>query len=414
MGTSIIPYGHYRETFLSDGTVPGKPVRMYEKDGSFSDFSTEEVVVQKLNSFVGWKCAAGVENLCINFDGDVQSASCGSIGQDGQVGKYGNVFETFKLDGEWITCAQQFCSCGADLFIPKSKAKNDVSLLKFRNGEAHELEKKKNSISAPVAVERTFSPKNKQIFWEIGRRCNYDCSYCHPYVHNNFENHKTFEQLKFATEKLEQFSKGEKINFAISGGEPTLNPDFLPWVKYLKKMGHKVSTHSNGSRGPEYYAELIRFSDINISVHFEFYDRKKMTEVLTALAREIYLRKTSLQNVGHVEVMLMMLPGKTEEILSFEKELWQIPLFKDHCTLTIMPIRGHESIDDKSNRKGDVLLPEYDQKDLSISGNRAALDSVEEVSALSHPVLSLYDFLDEIKDPAERQKKFFELAKENS
>ncbi len=395
---------------MSDGTVPGKPVRVYEKDGKFSDYSTEEVVAQKLNSFVGWKCAAGIENLCINFDGDVQSASCGSIGQDGQLGKYGNVFETFKLDGEWITCAQQFCSCGADLFIPKIKEKADLELLKFRNGKDHDLGKKSSNVTNPAAIERTFSPKNKQIFWEIGRRCNYDCTYCHPYVHNNFENHKTFNQLKFATEKLEQFSKGEKINFAVSGGEPTLNPDFLPWAKYLVSQGHKLSTHTNGSRNPEYYCELLRYSDINISVHFEFYEAKKVLEVLTALSREIYFRKVSLQHVGHVEVMLMMLPGKKDEILDFEKEVWQIPHFSDQCTLTVMPIRDHQSIDDKTTRTGDVLLTEYKPEELLMAGNRVAEEFHEEDLSL-FPLLNLYDELDRLTDPDERLKALAEIEK---
>lgn len=395
---------------MSDGTVPGKPVRIYQDDGTFKDFSTEEVVGQQLNSFLGWKCAAGVENLCINFDGDVQSASCGSIGSSGQIGKYGNVFESFELDGEWITCQQKFCSCGADLFIPKAKDEAQKSRLKFRNGEPHDLSKKVSEIRSPSAVERTFSPGNKQIFWELGRRCNYDCSYCHPYVHNNFEEHKTLEQLMFATEKLEQFSKGEKINFAISGGEPTMNPDFLPWVKHLTRKGHRVSTHSNGSRAPEYYCELIRYSDINISVHFEFFEKKKMLEVLTALSREIFNRKTALQKIGHVEVMLMMLPGKKDLILDFEKDVWQIPYFRDHCTMTIMPIRGHESIEDKSAKSGDVLLQDYRLEDLILAGNRESQSRIEEIDI--SPVLTLFDNLDAITDPVERMKAFRELEKE--
>ncbi len=390
---------------MIDGTVPGKPVRIYQLDGTFSDFSTEDVVVQKLNSFVGWKCAAGVENLCINFDGDVQSASCGSIGQDGLIGKYGNVFESFKLDGQWITCQQKFCSCGADLFIPKVQDNKFIDHLNFRSGKSHDLTLKRDSVYKPVAVERTFSPQNKQIFWEIGRRCNYDCSYCHSYVHNNYEEHKTLKQLLFATEKLEQFTRGEKINFAISGGEPTVNPDFLEWVKYLFKQGHKVSTHSNGSRNPEYYCELIRYSDLNISVHFEFYARSKMLEVLTALARELYLRKTALQKVGHVEVMLMMMPGKSNEILDFEKEIWQIPHFKENCTLSIMPIRGHESIDAKEARSGDILLPSYEPKELETSGSRAVSDWVDE-SNLVPSMFSVFDHIDEMKTPEERQKEF--------
>lgn len=395
---------------MSDGTIPGKPVRIYQEDGGFNDYSTEEVVAAKLNSFLGWKCAAGVENLCINFDGDVQSASCGSIGPDGRSGKYGNVFEEFKLDGKWITCAQEFCSCGADLFIPKVRKEKFKSHLKFTNGDQHELDKRTPALTRAVGVERTFNSRNKQIFWEIGRRCNFDCSYCHTYVHNNYEEHKSLEKLIFATNKLEQFSKGEKINFAISGGEPTLNPDYLEWAKYLFSKGHKLSTHSNGSRSPEYYQELITLSDLNISVHFEFFQKEKMLELLTILAKTIKTRRDEGKDASHVEVMLMMSPGISDKVLAFEKELWEIPHFREYCTLTIMPIRGHESIENKEQRTGDTLVS-YPEDEASRFGNRTLGRLMSEDNVSSRPRLKAFDHLDLIKDPVERQKAFDEMMK---
>ena len=35
-----------------------------------------------------------------------------------------------------------------------------------------------------------------QITWDLGRRCNYDCSYCPPHRHDNFSRHATFDELK--------------------------------------------------------------------------------------------------------------------------------------------------------------------------------------------------------------------------
>ncbi len=385
---------------MSDGTIPGKPIRIYEFDGSFNDFSTEDVVSQKLNSFVGWKCAAGIENLCISFDGDVQSASCGSIGKKGETGKYGNIFETFQLDNDWITCGQKFCSCGADLFIPKVQDNSYLNLLNFTNGTEHSLEKRTVEIIKPAALERTFAGRNKQVFWEIGRRCNYDCSYCHPFVHNNYEAHKTLAMLKYATENLEQkFSKGSQINFAISGGEPTLNPDYLDWVKYLFGRGHRISTHSNGTRPTEYYTELITLSDINISVHFEHYQKAKMIPLISTIASVVHDHRISEKYVGHLEVMLMIIPGRQDEVLDFEKEIWKIPHFREHCTLTVMPIRGHESIDAKEERSGDVLV-DYPKGEADNFGSRRPDPALH---------ISLYDLLDKIKDPQKRKEAFQNL-----
>jgi len=34
-----------------------------------------------------------------------------------------------------------------------------------------------------------------QVTWDIGRRCNYDCSYCPAHRHDNFSPHATLEEL---------------------------------------------------------------------------------------------------------------------------------------------------------------------------------------------------------------------------
>lgn len=388
---------------MSDGITPGKPIRMYQSDGSFTDFSTEDVVARKLNSFSGWKCGAGVENICINFDGDVQSASCGLLDSSGKTGKYGNVFESFTLPESWITCSQKFCSCGADLFIPKVASASDASLFMLREKKIPDLRGRTTALTQPRALERTFAPAYRQVFWELGRRCNYDCSYCHSYVHNSHEDHKPLAKLLFALEKIEaQFGKGERISFAISGGEPTTNPDYLEFVKHLTARGHRVSTHSNGSRQPSYYTDLINHSDLNVSVHFEFYHRAKLLEVLTSVSREIQLRKAALLSPGHLEVMLMTSPGNLEDARSLEKEIWEIPGFPETGTLTLMPIRGHESIDEKPAKTGDVLLPEYAPEELEKFGNISREESLARIApALSR--IARFDSLDLIEDPSERK-----------
>jgi organic radical activating enzyme len=383
--------------------TPGKPVRLYDENGMWCDYSTEEVIALKLNKFKGWECSAGVENLCINFDGDVQSASCGSIGQNGKSGKYGNIYESFKLDNKWIHCAQDFCSCGADLFIPKVNKNHNKKLLQLKTSSKTLPDLKVNKLDSPSACERTFSSQNKQVFWEIGRRCNFDCSYCHPYVHNNHEEHKSLEMLKFASLKLEkEFAKDRKINFAISGGEPTLNPDFLNWVIFLKDRGHHVSTHSNGSRTPDYYTELIGYSDVNISIHLEFYEKSKMIEVLIETSNKIHELRSENKFAGHLEVMLMTPPGKYIDVKSIEKEIWQITYFKDYCSLTLMPIRGHESIE-LEKKSGDILLADYSDMDLLNFGNRTFEMKLKDEDA--DPSFYYFDLLDDILNTEERITK---------
>ena len=100
--------------------TPGKPIRTYAKDGSWRDWSTDELVGAKLNYVPGWRCGAGLDSLYIDMDGGVWTASC-RVG-----GKLGNVFEDFSVPDDWIDCTRNVCSCGADLFIPK------VSKIEFK------------------------------------------------------------------------------------------------------------------------------------------------------------------------------------------------------------------------------------------------------------------------------------------
>lgn len=316
----------------------GKPIRTYNEMGHWRDWSTDELVGAKLNYLSGWKCGAGVDSLFIDMDGDVWTASC-RVGD-----KLGSIWDTFNVPTSWIECTKLVCSCGADLFIPKAVNEKQVILLRQSQEQSTIMENHRPNMNEFVAMERTHSSSQKQVYWEIGRRCNYDCSYCWPWIHNNTDPHKPLADLIKATNLLEEkFMKGESVNFIISGGEPTTNKDFLDWLRYLNAFGHHVSLHSNGSRKPEYYRELIQYGDLNLSVHFEFYDREKFVKVVEAITDEKVQRKN--WNVGHLEVKLMMPPQFVEEALSLEEELKQIPMFKDTCTWAIVPIRG--SMDNK-------------------------------------------------------------------
>ena len=213
-----------------------------------------------------------------------------------------------------------------------------------------------------VAMERVFDSHTPQVYWEIGRFCNYDCSYCWPFIHNKTDPHKTFKRLINGTMMIEEkFIRGRKAHFVISGGEPTLNPALMDWVKFIYSLGHHVSMHSNGSRLPKYYRELIHYTDFNLSVHFEFYKADKLLKVIEAITDE--KAKNGNHGVGHFEVKLMMKPGTTLEALEFERKMKEIPHFTELCTWAIVPIRD--------GNKGDLIAEGYTESDFELFGDRA-------------------------------------------
>jgi len=343
--------------------TPGKPIRTYAENGAWRDWSTDELVGAKLNFLPNWKCGAGVDSLYIDMDGFVWTASC-RVG-----GQLGNVFEDFRVPEDWIDCKRNVCSCGADLFIPKTSKIEFKNMLRKSNGMETESDKCDNTLTDFVAMERTHASNQKQVYWELGRRCNYDCSYCWPWIHNNTDRHKTLEELMKATSLIEEkFTKGEAVNFIISGGEPTANKNFLDWLRYLNAMGHHVSLHSNGSRLPDYYREIIHYGDLNLSVHFEFYDRNKFVRVVEAIADE----KANNGGSGHLEIKFMMAPNNREETLSLEEELKALPHFTDYCTWAIVPIRG--GLDNKNSKpnqgSGSEVMEGYVKEDYILFGDR--------------------------------------------
>lgn len=341
---------------MSLDITPGRPLRAYQPDGKFRDFSTDELVGRKLNYYEGWKCGVGVQNIHINMDGDIYGASC-KVG-----GKLGNVFEDFTIPSEWLPCTRKVCSCGADLFVPKVKDDADRTLLRKSQALPTQMENKLDELQTEhVALERTHASEYKQVYWEIGRRCNYDCSYCWPWIHNNTESHKTLEQLMKATHLVEErFIRGAKVNWVISGGEPTINPAFLDWVRYIASCEHHLSMHSNGSRLPEYYRELITYGDLNLSVHFQFWKKERFLENVRAITEEKVSRKN--HGVGHFEVKIMMTPGRRQETLDLEAELRKVPGFVDYCTWAVVPIRD--------GKMGDQIMEGYEPADFELFGDR--------------------------------------------
>ena len=112
-----------------------------------------------------------------------------------------------------------------------------------------------------------------QVSWDLGRRCNYDCTYCPTTRHDNFSPHATLEQLKsnvdFLFEYMDtymQYRDFKEASISFTGGEPTVNPNFIPFIEYLKEEYNKryrdrwhtgFSLTSNGAMAPKIAQAII-------------------------------------------------------------------------------------------------------------------------------------------------------------
>lgn len=131
-----------------------------------------------------------------------------------------------------------------------------------------------------------------QVTWDTGRRCNYDCSYCPVHRHDNFSAHATLESLKnnvdFVYEYIDLYMSHrhfKEANIGFTGGEPTVNPNFIPFAQYLKQQyeekyadrwrcGFALTT--NGAMSEKMgKAVMENFGHATVSYHAESNDKLK-------------------------------------------------------------------------------------------------------------------------------------------
>lgn len=107
-----------------------------------------------------------------------------------------------------------------------------------------------------------------KIEWNIGKRCNYDCSYCPSVIHDNHSPHTDIDTLKAAVDKLCDLEK--PIRLSLTGGEPCVHPRIEELIEYIKSKGFWLSITTNGTRKPQWYISQELVDQWVFSLHFEY------------------------------------------------------------------------------------------------------------------------------------------------
>lgn len=108
----------------------------------------------------------------------------------------------------------------------------------------------------PIRVEKSVTTDYKFIEWKIHNVCNHDCSFCGSRHKDGSQRWFTLEKYKEYTDKLVNSCNGHPFWIQITGGEPTLFPDLIPLMQYMKSRGAMISLNSNGSRTIRWWEEL--------------------------------------------------------------------------------------------------------------------------------------------------------------
>lgn len=184
-------------------------------------------------------------------------------------------------------------------------------------------------------------PEYFSLTWMLGSRCNYDCMYCPPELHDSTSKPHDLETMQQAWKNIHSQTQHKNLPYKISftGGEVTANKNFLPLVKWLRNNYScidMIQLTTNGSASEQYYRNLCQHVEsISFSTHSEFMDEQRFFNTVL-IANKIMIRPKK-----SVHVNIMDEHWNQERIELYKK------LLDAHCvSYTVNPIDY-----DKATRK---------------------------------------------------------------
>lgn len=122
-----------------------------------------------------------------------------------------------------------------------------------------------------------------KIEWNLGKRCNLDCTYCPAEIHDNFSPHTRLDKLMHTVDKLSNL-KNARISF--TGGEPCVHPAIEDLLEYARPKIKWLSVTTNATRNADFY-ERIPVNYIVFSLHLEDDDwKRRLTNILGFVSGE--------------------------------------------------------------------------------------------------------------------------------
>jgi hypothetical protein len=185
-----------------------------------------------------------------------------------------------------------------------------------------------------------------KVEWNLGKRCNYDCSYCPAEIHDNSSPHTDIEILKSAVDRLAAI--GKPIRLSFTGGEPTVHPKIEELFRYCRDRVEWISVTTNGTRLPDWYHSQP-VDHYVFSLHFE----NEWERVMLNIMRFSNLKRVDGAGTQPFTVHVMAHQEKMHDVRSAVLHLDASNI--DHAIRRVRWTQGdHDLFDDMR----------YDQKDL--------------------------------------------------
>lgn len=152
--------------------------------------------------------------------------------------------------------------------------------------------------------------ENLNISWMLGKRCNYDCSYCTPQNHDLVSPFINIDSARNFIENLDlQLDNTlKKASWYFTGGEPFIDPSFEKILSCLYSSNNtiKIQSMTNGSLPLAVYVNACRYlTSLTFSLHFERSDSEilKIVDKISQLSQMALRNRLTEKIFLHVNVM---------------------------------------------------------------------------------------------------------------
>lgn len=228
----------------------------------------------KLTNFMDWFCDLGKYNITVSPQKQINTSICGNIGN---------------------VCNKTNCWCGIDIEIPKAIDEQNLRIFESQiiETDLNSLPEYESGNIIAVAESDKITESTLLLDWAPTKRCNYDCSYCPPRVHDNHSPLPELDELKQLASDILIPHKQRRIQINISGGEPTLWPDLLQFVEHLDSLVERkrIRILTNGTASIQRLIELHQYSVLLISLHHEYVTDKLLNKFLDFLNETPYSKR---------------------------------------------------------------------------------------------------------------------------
>lgn len=150
-------------------------------------------------------------------------------------------------------------------------------------------------------------PERLMVTWDVGRRCNFDCSYCEMSRHDNRSPLHPYRELLETFKFIKDYTGEQLVNINFTGGEPTVNMAFWDLAEYINATEDRfrLSLTTNGAWHPNNTDKISKwFEGVTVSYHAEAHPKlKKQTLDNIKLLHQtgLWLQVNVMMHVDHFD-----------------------------------------------------------------------------------------------------------------